>query len=73
MGQKRMWKSAGVLGGPGSLECAEDSQRLAGQYQMHPTQIHQWKRLVPAGARELFRPGWVIGEGGREAIQARLH
>jgi transposase-like protein len=45
---------------------------LAGQFGVHPTQIHKWKRRVLDGAEELFtRPG--EDRQGDEAEVAELY
>ncbi len=46
---------------------------LAVQYQVHPTQISQWKRQVQGGAKELFARGHGKGNQETEAVQAKLY
>lgn len=46
---------------------------LASEYQVHPTQISQWKRQVQTGARELFGPGRGQGQRSHDAMQATLY
>ena len=41
---------------------------LAQQYQLHPTQINQWKQRLLSGAAELFQDGRVKKREPREAI-----
>jgi transposase-like protein len=41
---------------------------LAQQYQLHPTQITQWKQRLLSGAAELFQDGRVKKHQPREAI-----
>ncbi len=37
---------------------------LAGQFELHPTQVMQWKKRLLEGATELFN-----GHGDRDAVQ----
>lgn len=41
---------------------------LAQQYQLHPTQIAQWKQRLLSGAAELFLDGRIKKRQPREAI-----
>ncbi len=46
---------------------------LAGQFQVHPMQIGQWKRQVQMGARELFATDGVKSARAHEAVQGKLY
>jgi len=46
---------------------------LAGQYQVYPTQISQWKRQVQGGAKDLFTRGPGKGTQETEGVQAKLY
>jgi putative transposase len=46
---------------------------LAGQYQVHPTQISQWKRQVQGGARALLSTPRAKGDQEHEAVQTKLY
>jgi putative transposase len=46
---------------------------LATLYQVHPTQISQWKRQVQVGAKDLFATGQAKGDQEHEAVQAKLY
>jgi len=46
---------------------------LAGQYQVHPMQIGQWKRQGQMGARELFATDGVKSARAHEAVQGNLY
>src|SRR5437764_8141193 len=45
---------------------------LAGQYGVHPTLIHSWKKQLLAGAGQVFCSGARAGAGGAEAQKAEL-
>ena len=47
---------------------------LAGQYQVHPTQISQWKRQVQGGVREIFATARAKGDRrcSSETVVGRL-
>ncbi len=51
-----------------ALKGLKTVNELAGQYQVHPTQISQWKRQVQLGARELFTTARAKGDQEHEAI-----
>ena len=75
MGKKRVRHSA-ELKVKVALEAVKGLKtvnELASQYQVHPTQISQWKRQVQAGARELFESGRANGQRSHEAVQATLY
>jgi transposase-like protein len=45
---------------------------LAGQYGVHPTLIHAWKKQLLAGAEVIFANGSRAAEADAEARQAEL-
>jgi putative transposase len=45
---------------------------LAGQYGVHPTLIHAWKKQVLAGADQVFRNGGKAATSDAEAQKAEL-
>jgi len=45
---------------------------LASQYGVHPTLIHGWKKLLLAGADQVFSNGAKAGAGDAAAGQAEL-
>lgn len=47
--------------------------KLASRYEVHPSQIHAWKRQVVEGASELFEGVRRNGEKSQEAILAGLY
>ena len=46
---------------------------LAGRFEVHPNQIHTWKRMLVEGAPELFSPGQGQPDKTSEALIARLY
>ena len=47
--------------------------QLAGQYDVHPTQIHAWKKQLLAGAGTIFANGTKAASTGAEAREAELY
>src|SRR5262249_33759959 len=47
--------------------------QLAGQYDVHPTQIHAWKKQLLAGAEAIFANGTMATSGDAEAREAELY
>jgi transposase-like protein len=45
---------------------------LASQFQVHPSRIHGWKRVLVEGAQELFQDG-RSQEKANEALIAQLY
>ncbi len=75
MGKKRVRHSAEFKAKVAleALKGVKTVNELAGQYQVHPTQISQWKGQVQGGARELFATPRTKGDQEREAVQAKLY
>jgi putative transposase len=46
---------------------------LAGQFGVHPTLIHTWKKQLLAGAEEVFTNGSKVAAVDAEAMQAQLY
>jgi transposase-like protein len=46
---------------------------LASQYQVHPNQIHTWKRLLVKSALELFQNGHRGQEKANELLVSQLY
>ena len=45
---------------------------LASQFQVHPSRIHAWKRVMVEGSQELFQDGRSQGKAN-EALIAQLY
>ena len=75
MGKKRVRHSAEFKGKIAleALKGMKTVSELAGQYQVHPTQISQWKRQVQERVNELFATGQGKGQQETEAVQAALY
>jgi len=46
---------------------------VAGQFGVHPTLVHTWKKQLLQGAEHVFGPGAKVGDGEAEARQAELY
>lgn len=46
---------------------------LASHYQVHPSQIHLWKKQLKEGGRAIFAPGGQRRGQDAEALQAALY
>ena len=75
MGKKRIRHSADFKAKVAleALKGVKTGNELAGQYQVHPTQISQWTRQVQGGARELFSTPRAKGDPEHEAVQTKLY
>ena len=75
MGKKRIRHSAEFKAKAAleALKGLKTVNELAGQYQVHPTQISQWKRQVQEGAKELFANGRGKDNQEAEVVQAKLY
>jgi putative transposase len=75
MGQKRVRHSVEFKAKVAleDLRGLKTVNELEGQYQVHPTQISQWKRQVQVGARELFGTTCAKGDQEHETGQAKLY
>ena len=47
--------------------------QLAGQYDVHPTQVHAWKKQLLAGAEAIFANGAKVASAPVEAREAELY
>jgi transposase len=47
--------------------------QLAGQYDVHPTQIHAWKKQLLAGAEAIFATGAKAPSRDAEAREAEFY
>ncbi len=56
-----------------ALKGMKTVNELASQYQVHPTQISQWKRQVHGRVNELFVNGPGKSPQETEAVQAKLY
>ena len=75
MGRKRVRHSAAFKGKVAleALKGLKTVNELAGQYQVHPTRISQWKWQVQERVNELFANGHGKGQQESEALQAKLY
>ena len=75
MGKKRIRHSADFKAKVAleALKGLKTVNELASLYQIHPTQVSQWKRQVHTGAKELFATGQGKGDPDGDAQQAKLY
>ena len=75
MGKKRVRHSAEFKGKVAleALTGVKTVNELAGQYQVHSTQISQWKRQVQGRVNERFGNGQSKDQQATEAVQAKLY
>lgn len=75
MGKKRIRHSADFKAKVAleALKGLKSVNELASLYQVHPTQISQWKRQVQMGAKELFATIHAKSDQEHEAVQAKLY
>lgn len=75
MGKKRVRPSADFKGQVAleALKRIKSVNELAGQYQIHPTQISQWNRQVQGHVNELFTKGSGKGQLETDVVQAKLY
>ena len=55
-----------------AIEGDRTVNELAGQFGVHPTLIHAWKKQLLAGAEVVFANGVKVDAGDAEARQAEL-
>ena len=75
MGSKRKSHTAGFKAqvALAALKGDRTVPELASQFGVHPTLIHSWKKLLLAGAEEVFANGSKGAAVDAEAVQAQLY
>ncbi len=56
-----------------ALQGEETIAQLSSRFQVHPSQIHAWKKALTQGASELFSIGSGKQEKDQEALIAQLY
>ena len=74
MGAKRKVHSAGFKAKVALAAYKEDrtANQLAGQFDVHPTQVHAWNKQLLAGAESIFN-GRKAASADAEAREAELY
>ena len=57
----------------GAVQGEQTIAELASRFEVHPTQIHAWKKALIQGAPQLFDNGWGQQEKDQEALVAQLY
>ena len=75
MGVKRKVHGAGFKAKVALASLKEDRtvNQLAGHFDVHPTQIHTWKKQLLAGAGTIFANGAKVASADAEAREAELY
>ena len=56
-----------------ALKSDRTVNQLAGQFDVHPTQIHAWKKQLLDGAEAIFANGARVAAADAEAREAELY